>query len=339
MRPSITMAALAAALAVTSVATVAPAASPTASAARAAEAGHTTGVVLVSARIAYGRGVSAGTGVVLTSSGTVLTNNHVIRGAGSVRVTDVSTGRTYSATVAGYSIAKDVALLRLRGASGLATVRTGSTTEVGVGDPVTAVGAGGGGARLRTVAGEVTALAQSITVNDGGSPVRLTRLIETSAALRPGDSGGPLLKAGRVIGINAATSGGLTSHEERHGYAIPIDVVLSVARQIETGRSTTTVHVGPTAFLGVALGETSYVRKGVRGAIVERVVDGSPADRAGIGRDDLIVAFAGRRITSPDDLRRLIQRSRPRRVVSIVWIDPYRGRTSATVRLVAGPPQ
>ena len=95
----------------------------------AAPSAATTGVVLVNTRLAYGGGGGAGTGVVLTSSGTVLTNNHVIRGAGTVRVTVPSSGRTYTATVTGYSVSKDIALLELRDAQGLATVRTGTRTR------------------------------------------------------------------------------------------------------------------------------------------------------------------------------------------------------------------
>ena len=130
----------------------------------AAPGAATTGVVTVHTRLAYSGGGGAGTGVVLTSSGTVLTNNHVIRGAGSIRVTVPSSGRSYTATVAGYSVSKDIALLELRDAQGLATVRTGNSNTVEVGDRVTAVG-NGGGAGLTTKSGRVTGLGQSITVS------------------------------------------------------------------------------------------------------------------------------------------------------------------------------
>ena len=110
----------------------------------AAPGAATTGVVVVQTRLAYGGGVGAATGIVLTSSGTVLTNNHVIRGSGSIRVTVPSTGRTYTATVAGYSVSKDVAVLELRNARGLETVQTGNSSTVEVGDRVTAVGNAGG---------------------------------------------------------------------------------------------------------------------------------------------------------------------------------------------------
>src|SRR6266540_5154352 len=116
-----------------------------------------TGVVVVTTRLAYTGGAAAGTGIVLTSSGKVLTNNHVIRGARSIRVTVPSTRRTYTATVAGYSVSKDVALLELRNASGLQTVQTGNASAVRVGERVTAVG-NAGGSGLGTKSGKVTGL-------------------------------------------------------------------------------------------------------------------------------------------------------------------------------------
>jgi S1-C subfamily serine protease len=306
----------------------------------AAQSGVTTGVVLVNTRFAYGGGGGAGTGIVLTSSGTVLTNNHVIRGAGAIRATVPASGRTYTAAVAGYSVSKDIALLRLRDASGLDTVRTGNSSTVDVGDRVTAVGNGGGTGRLTAKSGRVTGLGESITVsNVDGEPVTLPGLIETTTPLRSGDSGGPLLSGGRVIGIDAAASGGFYFRGSAQGYAIPINRALKIAGQIEAGRRSSTVHVGPTAFLGVGLRSASEVGDDVSGAVVERVVPGGPADRAGIGPDDLITSFAGKRVSSPTSLRKLVLQLSPGKTVRIAWVDPSAGRTSAAVRLVAGPPQ
>jgi S1-C subfamily serine protease len=290
----------------------------------------------VNTRPAFGGGAGAGTGIVLTASGTVLTNNHVIRGAGSIRVTVPSTGRTYTATVAGYSVSKDIALLELRNAHGLQAVQTGNSSTVRVGDRVTAIGNAGGGG-LSTKSGKVTGLGQTITVSDEGHPVTLTGLIETTASLRPGDSGGPMLSGERVIALNAAATGGYAFQDADQGYGIPINRALEIARQVEAGRSSSTVHVGPTAFLGVGLGESGY--GDVPGALVERVASGTPAAKAGIGPDDLITVFAGKRVTSSASLKKLVLQSRPGRTARITWIDPYAGKTSATVRLVSGPPQ
>jgi S1-C subfamily serine protease len=307
------------------------------SATLAAPTATTTGVVIVNTRLAYGGGAGTATGIVLTSSGTVLTNNHVIRGAGAIRVTVPSTGRTYTATVAGYSVSKDVALLKLRDASGLQTVQTGNSSTVGVGHRVVAVG-NGGGRGLTTKSGRVTGLGQSITISgDDGTPFTLPGLIETTTPLQSGDSGGPLLSNGRVIGIDAAASGGSYFRGSGQGYAIPINRALKIAGQIEAGRSSSTVHVGPTAFLGVRLRGPD--ESDIPGALIERVVPGLPADKAGIGANDVIVAFAGKRVTSSAALRKLVLQASPGQTVRVAWIDPTGGKTTATVRLVAGPPQ
>jgi S1-C subfamily serine protease len=302
----------------------------------AAPAATATGVVVVHTRFAYSGGGGAATGIVLTSSGTVLTNNHVIRGAGSIRVTVPSTGQSYVATVAGYSVAKDIALLRLRDATGLQTVRTGNSSTVRVGDRVVAVGNGGGGG-LSTKSGKVTGLDQAITLSDGGTPFTLPGLIETNVPLRSGDSGGPLLANGRVVGIDAAASAAAFFQGSGQGYAIPVNRALKIAGQIDAGRSSSSVHVGPTAFLGVELGRPGD--SDVPGAFVEGVASGSPAAKAGLGANDVIVAFAGKRVTGPLSLRKLVLQASPGQTVRVAWIDPYAGRTSATVRLVEGPPQ
>ena len=129
--------------------------------------------------------IAAGTGIVLTSNGTVLTNNHVIRGATSIKVTDVGNGRTYTAKVVGYDATKDVAVIQLQNASGLTTASLGDSSSVQSGDSVTALGnAGGKGGTPSVAAGTVTALNQAITASDEGSGVnseQLTGLIETNA--------------------------------------------------------------------------------------------------------------------------------------------------------------
>src|SRR5262249_35866142 len=151
----------------------------------------------------------------LSSSGRVLTNNHVIRGATAIRV--AVGGRAYSAAVVGYSVSKDVALLQLKSAHGLATASIGSSAHLHVGSALTAVGNAGGSGDLVTVTGRLTGLGRAITVRDDqGSATRLTSLIETNAPLVPGDSGGPLLQGGRVIAMDTAASGRYAND----GYAI-----------------------------------------------------------------------------------------------------------------------
>jgi S1-C subfamily serine protease len=299
------------------------------------------GVVVVNTSLGYQGGAASGTGIVLTSSGEVLTNNHVVRGATALRVTDVSTGRTYSATVAGYGVSKDIALLKLDNAQGLTTATIGSSSGLRVGDPVTAIGNAGGAGVLSTTNGKLTGLGRAITVSDdAGGSSRLTGLIATNAPLRPGDSGGPLLSHGRVIGVDAAASSDLRFRGgSSQGFAIPINAAMTVVKQIESGHRSATVHIGRTAFLGVALGQSSSGGQGVRGAIVEDVVPGSPADKAGVTRYDVITSFGGHRVSSPAKLRTLVLRVSPGRAQRLTWIDPYGTTNRATVRLVSGPPQ
>jgi len=205
---------------------------------------------------------AAGTGIVLTSNGEVLTNNHVVRGATSIKVTDVGNGRTYTAKVVGYDATKDVAVIQLQNASGLTTANLGDSSSVQSGDSVTALGnAGGKGGTPSVATGAVTALNQSITASDEGSGAnseQLTGLIETNADIQPGDSGGALVNSfGQVIGMNTAASSGTQFQSESgqsaavQAYAIPIDNAESIAKQIEAGQGSSTVHIGATAFLGI----------------------------------------------------------------------------------------
>ncbi|HET7744123.1 MAG TPA: trypsin-like peptidase domain-containing protein [Gaiellaceae bacterium] len=294
-----------------------------------------TGVVVVNTRLATG-GAAAGTGIVVASD-EVLTNNHVIRGASAVRVTDPSSGRTFAATVAGYSVTRDIALLDLRNASGLRTAVIGSSGSVAVGDHLTAVGNAGGTGTLTVKRGAVIALRRSITVSDDeGGTSRLAGLIETSAPLRPGDSGGPLIRAGRVIGIDAAASTGF-SFQGGEGYAIPIDTAVAIARQVDAGKKSSTVHVGATAFLGVRLGSSDFAQQ--PGAVVEGVAPGSPAERVGLASGEVITRFGGHRVTSATSLRNLVLRYSPGNAVKLAWVDQYTGSDSAIVRLASGPPQ
>jgi S1-C subfamily serine protease len=301
-----------------------------------------TGVVTVQTNLRFANASAAGTGMVLTSSGQVLTNNHVIRGATTIRVTVPSTGRTYPARVLGYSLAADVAVLKLQGASGLRTVTLGDSSTVRVGQAATAVGNSGGTGTLTSTVGTITAVGRTITVRDDqGATARLTGLIGTDAFLQPGDSGGPLLNAdGKVIGMNTAADARFVFRPARsEGYAIPINRAAAIARQIEAGRSSATVHVGPTAFLGVALAPPNSAGASTAGGLVTGVVSGSPADRAGLVPGDVIVSLDGRAARSPAALVNLLLGKRPGDRVALAWVDRLGSRHTATVTLASGPPQ
>ena len=233
---------------------------------------------------------SAGTGIVLSANGVVLTNNHVINGATAIKVTDIGNGKTYTATVVGYDASHDVAVIQLQNASGLTVANLGNSSTVQVGDNVTALGnAEGKGGTPSVAPGTVTALNQSITASDELSSVseQLTGLIETNAPIQPGDSGGSLVNAyGQVIGMDtAASSSDQTqgqSSTATQAFAIPINNALSIAKQIESGTTSATVHIGATAFLGVELqGDSSSARAAARTASAGPTASAASAASAG----------------------------------------------------------
>ena len=151
------------------------------------------GLVDINTTLGYQQEQAAGTGIVLSSNGVILTNNHVIDGATSISVTDIGNHKTYTASVVGYDRTKDIAVLQLHNASGLQTATLGNSSNASVGENVVGVGnAGGTGGTPSAAGGTVTALNQSITASDDGDGTseQLSGLIETNADIQPGDSGG-----------------------------------------------------------------------------------------------------------------------------------------------------
>ena len=224
------------------------------------------GLVDVVSTLGDEQATAAGTGIVLNSNGEVLTNNHVIDGATSIKVTDIGNGRTYTAKVVGYDATQDVAVIQLQNASGLTTASLGNSSTVQVGDSVVALGnAGGKGGTPSVAAGTVTALNQSITASDEGSgnSEQLSGLIETNADIQPGDSGGSLVNSyGQVIGMDTAASSGTQVQSQsgqtaEQAYSIPINEATSIAQQIKAGTTTTDIHIGATGFLGVEIQPSS----------------------------------------------------------------------------------
>jgi S1-C subfamily serine protease len=173
----------------------------------------------------------AGTGIVLSPDGTVLTNDHVVAGAAAIAVTDLGNGRTYRGVVVGADPAADVAVVRAVGATGLAVAPLSSGSGPRVGAPVVGIGNAGGIGAPSAAPGVVTALGRRITAHDEGAGAgreTLTGLIATTAGLRPGDSGGALVDgSGRVVGLDTAAASDASS-----GFAIPIARALAVAHRI-----------------------------------------------------------------------------------------------------------
>jgi len=259
-----------------------------------------------------------------------------------VSVRDVGNGTTYHADVLGYDRSQDVAVLQLVGASHLRMVKFGDSSTVTVGDGVVAVGnAGGAGGTPSHVGGAITALDQSITAQDeiGASTEQLSGLFETNADIVPGDSGGALVnEAGRVIGMVTAASEGFQfgGTQSPAGYAIPIATARIVAAEIVGGQSSSTVHTGATAFLGV---ETQSPFSGASGAVIVAVVPGSPTDRAGLSQGETVTAVDGTPITSAEVLADTLLGLRPGAEVTIDYLDPFGQQQTANVTLASGPPQ
>jgi S1-C subfamily serine protease len=311
----------------------------------------------------YQGATSEGTGIVLTSTGEVLTNNHVIEGATSVKVTDIGNGKTYTATVVGYDATQDVAVIQLQNASGLTVASLGNSSSVQTGDSVTALGnAEGKGGTPSVATGSVTALNQSITASDELSNVneQLTGLIETNAPIQPGDSGGPLVNShGQVIGMDTAASSSYElqgqSSTATQAYSIPINEAQSIANQIEAGTTSADVHIGATAFLGVEIGSSSSTGNGsggfggfggfggqnsqgtTSGASVAGTVSGSPAANAGLAEGDTITAIAGQSVTSAEDVAHDLVKYHPGNSISVTWVDQSGQSHTATMTLATGP--
>ena len=223
----------------------------------------TPGMVNITSRLTLQQAVFEGTGMVLTTGGLVLTNNHVINGATttSLHVTLAGTNRTYPARVVGWDQVDDVALLQIEGASGLKTVHAGNSNSVKVGDQVVALGnAGGQGGTPTVTQGRITGLNKTITASDTGSGTSETlhNMLQINALIQPGDSGGPLANAaGQVIGMNTAANTQNLGPGNLMGYSIPIDRALALVHQMALHQASNRIHIGQPPFIGIAIASTS----------------------------------------------------------------------------------
>ncbi len=288
-----------------------------------------TGLVRIVSTMRYAGAKAAGTGMVLTSDGEVVTNHHVVEGATTIKATVVSTGRTYTATVVGTDAKDDVAVLQLSNVSGLSTVRP-DMDGVSVGDKVTAVGdANGRVDHLSAARGKVLALRQSITTRSEGTATgeRLTGLMQISSDVVSGDSGGATYDAdGQVVGMTtAASSGG----SDVVGYAVPIATVLRVSGDLERGVAGSRYDYGYPAFLGLGLGQTDTT--------VDGVYPGTPAARAGIGAGARITAVDSAQVSTSSALRKAIAAHSPGDSITVTWTGRAGASRSATVTLMRGP--
>ena len=274
----------------------------------------------------------------------MLTNYHVVEGSTSINVTIASTGQTYTATVVGHDEADDIALLQLKGASGLTVAKIDDDT-VRKADAVTAVGNAGGTDSLTAASGTVISLSRTITTEseDGVAGETLRKLIETDADVVAGDSGGPLYDSeNEVIGVTTAASTGA----EINGYAIPIDRALSIVKQIASGTESGGVEIGASPFLGVEYSSQGYAggtsaqdtgSSTTTGVLIAGVVSGGPAADAGLEAGDTVTAVGGHAVTSTDDLASALAAYEPGDRVAISWTDTAGTDHKAAVTLAASP--
>jgi S1-C subfamily serine protease len=316
-------------------------------------------LVDVTAELTSQNAIGSGTGIVLTSDGEILTNNHVIRGASSVRVTDIGNGRTYPATVIGYDPKHDIAVLQARGAFGLHTAKLGNSDTVQVGDQVAAIGnAGGVGGKPSVATGPVTDLNRTIKSSDEltGGVERLNGLIEAKADIQPGDSGGPMVNtSGEVIGVDVAAS--VDSRNDTPngtGFAIPINDAMSVAQEIQGGSSTEAVHIGETGLLDTQvsgrsdqsfrdamadLGQSGSDPTSTDGTFVVNVTLSSPAEPARLQPGDVITAANGAPIVSTNTLDSLVSVHRPGDRLIVTWLGPSGQQRTQSIAPVSAPPR
>ena len=270
--------------------------------------------------------IGAGTGMILTPDGEVLTNAHVTLAneascsvAPSIRVTLANSPDPQTASVVAVDCDDDLALLRIPGATNLPTVQLGTSTggALQVGDPVVAVGNAldlPGGPTVTQ--GIVSATGRALQGTKS-----LFNLIQTDAAINPGNSGGPLVNgAGQVIGINTAVidQAGSQGSAQGLGFAIAIDTAKPIVAQLRSGHASR-------AYLGISTADVTPAiaeRLGLsltRGAIVGTVEPRSAADQAGLRADDVITKFNGRDVATSGDLVAAIREAKPDERVPIEW--------------------
>ncbi len=300
---------------------------------------------IVDITTAVGTGSAAGTGMIITPSGQVLTNNHVVNGSTSINVTIEGRSRTYAAHVIGVAPNSDVALLQVEGVSGLPTVTLANSSSLQVGDAVVAIGNALGQGTTATK-GHIVALDQDITANTGGGrSENLSGLIQSDAAISPGDSGGALVNASaQVVGmITAGEATGFRTSTTTVAYSIPTNTALPIVNKIRAGKASEEIILGQVGYLGVTIRDLNpqiAAQLGLSvtsGALVWTVQSGSPAENAGIERYSVITSVESRTVTSSDTLGTALHQHKPGDRVKVGWIDSGGAMHSATVTLTSGP--
>jgi S1-C subfamily serine protease len=304
---------------------------------------------IVDINTTLGNGQAAGTGMIISSTGEILTNNHVVTGSTSISVAVEGRSSSYSAHVVGVNVSQDVAVIQIDASvSGLPTVKFADSSSLHVGDAVIAIGnALGQGGAPHVETGQITALDQTITASEGGGAAEtLNGMIQSDALIYEGDSGGALVNSsGQVIGmITAGQAQGFRSSASSVGYAIASNTALSVTNRIRAHELASDLTYGQVGYLGVAvqsLDAAAAQQLGLRvssGALVTATPQpGTPAANAGIGRYSVITRVGGSDVTSADSLGTAVKSHQPGDSVSVTWVNSS-GTHTASVTLAGVNP-
>ena len=280
-------------------------------------------------------GSGSGSGIILSSDGEILTNNHVaaVAGQGGKISVAFNDGSHAAATILGTDPLTDTAVIKAEGVSGLTPATIGKSSDVAVGQSVVAIGSPFG-LESTVTSGIVSALDRPVDVgNDGKGNTTVYPAIQTDAAINPGNSGGPLVDLeGRVVGINSSiqTTGSTMAGQEAGsiglGFAIPIDEVMPLVSQMAKGETPTHARLGITV-QSVDSGSGAQV---VQGAAVQTVSTGSAAADAGLRNGDVITKVDDHLITSADALVANVRAYRPGDTVTVTYT---RGGSDHTVKV------
>jgi putative serine protease PepD len=294
-------------------------------------------VVTITVTASDGSG-DEGTGIIISSTGQILTNNHVVSAAatGSTMRVTFASGKITAAKIIGRDVSSDLAVIQASGVSGLTAATLGDSSAVAVGQNVVAIGAPLGLSNTVTT-GIVSALNRPVVPSsDTSSSTSTTQsvldAIQTDASINPGNSGGPLVDlAGNVIGINSAIAtassnslgGSSSSGSIGLGFAIPINQAKWIADELIN--SGTATH----SLLGVKVGDPA-VTATQAGAVVSEVTSGGPAGKAGIKVNDVVTKVNDQQIASADSLVAAIRSYKPGTTVTLTYV---RGGQTATTQV------
>ena len=287
----------------------------------------TPSVVTIDAKDTNGEAI--GTGIIITPDGEVVTNNHVVEGSTSVNVVLNGETEPRKAKVLATDPANDLGLIKIENVTGLSPATFADPESIAVGDPVVAVGYAldlDGGASVTS--GIVSALNRTMQ-NDNGA---LNRLIQTDAAISSGNSGGPLINMdGQVVGINTAVARSTdTSAANNIGFAISVGEVKRVIDVLRAEANGTKRQQG---YLGIALADRT---DGGVGAVVSEVAADSPAQKAGLKVNDIVLQVNGQPITGQGALIGIIRDAAPGEKVEII-VERGTEKLTLSATLVARP--